>query len=93
MPSKIMTMPTPSLAAVHAEVDLALRHIAVVLADRTATVDQVLTALREWSQIVLDRRALIAVAAAQGGGRAATSLARIEDVVSLSAQALARTGS
>jgi hypothetical protein len=85
------TAPTPAVA--HADIDLALRRIAAVLVDRTATVDQVMTALREWSRIVMDRRELVAVATMQNEGRAATSLTGIRDVVSLSAQALVRTGS
>src|SRR5690242_10873123 len=80
----------PSTAS-HAEADLALRRLAAVIADRQATVDQVMTALREWSRIVLDRRELASMSAPLQERQ--PHAAGIEDIVSLSREALQRQAS
>ena len=75
----------------NAEADIALRRLAAVIIDRTATVDQVMTALREWSRIVVDRREQVASDARLQERQ--SSAADIEDIVSLSREALQRQAS
>jgi hypothetical protein len=78
-------------ADAHTEADVALRRLAAVIADRAATVDQVMAALREWSRIVVDRRGLATIGAPRQEGQ--TTAADIEDIVSLSPEALQRQAS
>ena len=69
-----------------AEADSALRKIATVLADRDATTEQVMQALREWSRIVTAQRDSLA-AASQPAGQRPSPVDTIVDKVTLSAAA------